>query len=156
MNKKTLFISLGLALCVLLVLGFLFYTRKKTAQAPLPLNPSTIEEIQARGVEQYRAQVYAPVIEVYRRMLEKMPENADLKKKLAFAYFSAARYDEAKPLLEAAAGSPAADAEAFYELAFIAKREGKNDAAAAFLKRSLELDPNHKDAKDLQGKLSSK
>lgn len=83
-------------------------------------SPKDIQsEIQRRGEERFRQKLYVPLIEVYKGMLEKFPDNLDLKKKLAFAYFGAEEYAKAKPLLEEVAKTNLVDDEVKRELEYI-------------------------------------
>ncbi|MFH0799543.1 MAG: tetratricopeptide repeat protein [Pseudomonadota bacterium] len=132
------------------------YWRRGPEIKPVRLSPPVaMEAIQQRGEAAYRQQMYAPLIETYKKMLEKTPDSAELKRGLALSYFGAARYAEAGPLLKEVARDPVADAEVFYELGFIAGTEGKTDEAIEFLKRALEINPDHTGAGEMLRKLSS-
>lgn len=150
-NKLFYLIAAGVFIAVGVASWFLWNHKARPKTIPLP--PQIMRgEIERRGEEMYRQRLYAPIIETYKEMLAKMPDNPGLKKRLAFAYFGAGRLEDARPFLEDVAGEVSADAEVFYELGFIAHRDGKTNAAQDYFKRALELDPNHKGAKEMMGR----
>ena len=99
-----------------------------TASIPLRDKPRPPAKATPQGFEaqirektelSYRHKIYAPLIEAYKKMLQKMPDNLDLKKKLAFAYFGAGDYKNAEPLLNEVAKTDLADDETRRELEYI-------------------------------------
>lgn len=99
--------------------------------------------LQKRSESFYRAKHYSPLVAVYERMIRRFPDKPDLKKKLAASYFGIGDYEKASPLLEEIVAGPAADAETFYELAFIAQERGEKEKARERLGKALLLDPRH-------------
>ncbi len=123
MLRKKISWFLGLAVGV--GLAYYGYSRLiKTADRSLPADFSQVlipqtEQLVKEGQQGLREKQYAPVIETLKRMRTRYPDNPDLKKKLAFAYFASGRYPEAEPLLkEVQKGDP--DPEISAKLAIIA------------------------------------
>jgi tetratricopeptide (TPR) repeat protein len=124
MRKRFVIISLlfpaALAAAGLLYLKYV--VNGEPAPAPSAMAPENVQKGIQEGVEtKFRRSQYLPMIEVYRRMLEKYPDNIDLKKKLGMAYFGAAEYEKARPLLEEVERAGLADAEVRRELGQIRK-----------------------------------
>lgn len=155
MKNKIFYFPVILGVIVIVLAAFFIHQRQHAKKSELFL-PSfaTTDEIQKHGEAMYRQKAYAPLIETYKRMLVRFPDNIDLKKKLAFAYFGAADYEKAKPLLEEVKIASVTDAETFYELGFIANENGNSKEALQFLGRALELDSTHNGASNLLKKMS--
>ncbi|PIR17859.1 MAG: hypothetical protein COV46_02380 [Deltaproteobacteria bacterium CG11_big_fil_rev_8_21_14_0_20_49_13] len=124
MKKKAIFIFIPFAVIVLVAGTILFVINfNKAKGGAKSLGSMTSQEIGSElkkiGEERLRGKMYAPLIATYKKMLEQMPDNIDLKKKLAFAYFGAAEYEKARPLLEEVSKSGLKDDEVFRELEFI-------------------------------------
>ena len=123
-----------------------FYTFKKEPPKSEAITaPQMLEQakdLQKRGETLFKQRIYGSQIAVYERLVAKTPQSLDLKKKLAFLYFAADKFEEARPLLKEVVASKLADAEVFYELGHIEKSRD-------YLKQALELDPNHKKAREL-------
>ena len=108
--------------------GFYYFKahEKQAERKPADIAPADVQKELQKGVEaRFRQKQYAPEIYLYKKMLEKYPGSFDLKKKLAFAYFGAAQYDKAGPLLEEVEKGGAADDEVRRELEYI-RKGGKN------------------------------
>lgn len=107
--------------------GYYFFIRahpvKTAAENVKLLHPEDIQsQVQRLGEEIYKQKYYAPLIATYKKMLEEYPDNLELKKQLAFAYFGAGQYAEAKPILDEIAKTPLANEEVLRELEFIKKQ----------------------------------
>lgn len=156
MKKAIVYITVTAVIIVIIAIAAVFYV-KSAPQKPageIRITPeATGARIKERGEDFFREKTYAPLISVYLKLLEKNPESLALKEKLAFAYFGAARYKEAKPLLEeiARAGSPTA--EVYYKLGFIEQRDGSPDTAKKYLAEALRLNPDHAGVKEILEKM---
>lgn len=99
---------------------FLFHEHSKRPASVEKQENLTIEKrIRERGELLLKEKMYAPLIATYKKMLEKMPGNVELKKKLAFAYFGAGKYDDTRSILEEVSKTGSADDEVRRELEFI-------------------------------------
>ena len=145
--KKNIIITLLSVVTVSVVAGVLwFYAFKKEPPRREAISTQqTLEnanDLQKRGGALFKQKIFGSQIAVYERLVAKTPQSLDLKKKLAFLYFAADKFEEAKPILKEVVASKLADAEVFYELGHIEKSRD-------YLKQALELDPNHKKAREL-------
>lgn len=121
--------------------GIFLWMKHKPEQKPLTeMAPSTIsDKIQSRGETLYKQKVYSPLIAIYENLVKKYPNNLDLKKKLAFAYFGAERYSDAKPILNDIAKTNVEDAEVYFELGVILQKEGDPNLAKENFDRSKQI-----------------
>lgn len=124
MKRKIIFILVPVAVIFLVVGTVLFVINfNKAKRNANSLGSTTSREMESElkrvGEERLRGRMYAPLIATYKKMLEQMPDNIDLKKKLAFAYFGAAEYEKARPLLEEVSKTGLNDDEVLRELEFI-------------------------------------
>lgn len=130
MTKKHFIIIVMVAVMAgaLVFAGYKFLATTRTAGSQKsfsqPAVPKDVPaQLEKRGEEIYRSKTYSPLIAVYKGMLAKFPDNIEVKKKLAFAYFGARDYNNAKPLLDEVARTPSADAEVLRELEIITTEE---------------------------------
>jgi tetratricopeptide (TPR) repeat protein len=114
----------ALVLLAVLLAGLLYLRHKNDAAVRPPTPQEITEGIARHGEAAYRQKLYAPLIATYKGLLEKMPDNVDLKKKLAFAYFGAMEYDKALPLLKEVTEAGLADDEVRREMEIIGKSPG--------------------------------
>lgn len=102
---------------------YIHYFHKKK-DIGVPLSPTEAAQVIQKGLERRGGELmkekrFTTLIELYKRVLERQPDNVTAKKALAGAYFSAGQYDKARPLLEELENDGAADDEVRRELEFI-------------------------------------
>lgn len=98
MNKKYL---IALAVVILIGVGSVAYFKYCAKRQNVSIEKSEMEGmLKDRAEEEIRKKIYVPFIEVYKNMLAQSPDNVDIKKKLAMAYFSAGQKEEAKVILK--------------------------------------------------------
>lgn len=119
-KKKQLWFFLIFILFVGGGLGYWFYRSSLPLRTSSTIAKDTRGFIQQRGEKKIKQKYYAPLVIVYQNMLRKYPDNIEIKKKLAFAYFGSGDYEKAEPLLKEVAKTSYADPETFRELDFIA------------------------------------
>ena len=91
--------------------------KKQTQENQQASSPEGMQKfLQERGEAQMKKSYYGSQVAVYEKMLPIAPDNLDLKKKLASAYFGAGNFDKAKPLLEEIVQKDPSDQEAKKEL----------------------------------------
>lgn len=155
-NKPICFIACAAAATILVAAALIFLRHDRKVASPQISPQQAAEDIARQGRASLQKRIYGPLIEAYGKMLKDRPDDLMLKQHLAFAYFGAGDFDRARPLLEEVIRSGKASAEAFYELGAMASEEGRTEEARDNLKRALDLDPNHRAAREMMEEMSRK
>ncbi len=119
-------------------------------QAPLPSDTSTreltVDEAVAVAIHLQRGDQLAEAHEVFRRVLETVPNHPDALHYAGVLAHQQGRNDEAVQLIEQSLALAPDRADCYSNLGIVFQSEGKWDAAIAAYRRAIDLDPCHANA----------
>ena len=119
---------------------------KKAYEQALVVNPNHVESLKGMcNIVAYQGEI-AHADELYARIPADEPIHPNILITMAMGHFNQGDIDSAKTLLDRAIRDSPQDALSHYYRGLTKLSLGDNDAARADLERSLELDPNHREA----------
>ena len=119
---------------------------KRVYEQALAINPNHVESLKGMcNIVAYKGEL-ALADELYARIPADEPIHPNILITMAMGHFNQGDIDSAKALLDRAIRDAPEDALSHYYRGLTKLSLGENDAARADLARSLELDPNHREA----------